>query len=322
MTPLSTARGTAVRIEIGGSAFAPDAVVVFDGQPLATTFVSAMSLTAELPADRASQPGFSPVVVQNGAATAAARSNASYFLVVPPAGWPEVLEYQPDHGVAGDTIRVVGFNLSDQSVRIADRAGQVAPAGRIGMVNGSNVVLETVEFSLPAVWQSGPITVTNALGGFRGRVFNLGRNLATLPGVVTSASSEYGEGWTIARGADNDLYTSWFPAAGDCISAGPATCSRVPFYQITFPSPQTVGRIALRGNREYTAGYDFLRARFEVLGAEGVVLWSGAYELPEPDRDIDVTLPAAVAEATGVRFVSERDESEDPGFGELEVFAP
>jgi hypothetical protein len=322
LSPLSSARGVAVRLQLGGSAFAPGAVVLFDGQPLATTFVSDTGLTAELPADRAMQPGFSPVVVQNGAAASADRSNASYFLVLPPNGWPEVLEYQPDNGVPGDTIRIVGFNLSDQAMRITDATGRMAPAGRIGTVNGSNVVLESLELTLPAVWQSGPITVTNALGSFRARVFNLGRNLAVMPGVEVTASSEYGEGWTIARGADNNLYTSWFPEAGDCVSAGPATCTRVPFYQVAFPTPQTVGRIALRGNREYTTGYDFLRARFEVLGAGGTVLWSGSYELPEPDRDLDITLPTPATNATAVRFTSERDESEDPGFGELEIFAP
>jgi hypothetical protein len=322
LTPLSAARGVAVRLELGGSAFAPDAVVLFDGQPLATTWVSETALAAQLPAERTMQPGFSPVAVRNGAAATAVRSNASNFLVTPPVGWPEVLEYQPDNGAPGDTIRIVGFNLSDQSVRITDATGRAASAGRIGTINGSGVILESVELTLPAQWQSGPITISNALGSFRAKVFNLGRNLATLPGVTATASSEYGEGWTIARGTDNDLYTSWFPAAGDCVSAGPATCTRVPFYQITFPAPQTVGRIALRGNREYTTGYDFLRARFEVLGAAGTPLWSASYELPEPDRDLDITLPMPIPNATAVRFTSERDESEDPGFGELEVFAP
>jgi hypothetical protein len=322
MAPLSAARGAAVRLELGGSAFAPDAVVLFDGQPLATTWVSDTTLTAQLPAERTTQPGFSPVLVQNGANASAARSNPSNFLVAPPVGWPEVLEYQPDNGAPGDTIRIVGFNLSDQSVRLTDATGRAAPPGRVGTVNGPGVILESLELTLPAQWQSGPITVTNALGSFRAKVFNLGRNLATLPGVTATASSEYGEGWTIARGTDNDLYTSWFPAAGDCVSAGPATCTRVPFYQITFPAPQTVGRIALRGNREYTTGYDFLRARFEVLGPGGAPLWSAAYELPEPDRDLDITLPTPIPNATAVRFTSERDESEDPGFGELEVFAP
>jgi hypothetical protein len=322
LTPLSAARGTAVRLMVGGSSFARDAVVLFEGQPLATTWTSETALQADLPAERTMQPGFAGVQVQNGAAATAERSNVSYFLVSPPQGWPEVVEYQPDHGVPGDTIKIVGFNLSDRILKIADGAGHMAPPGRIGTVAGSNVILESVEFVLPAVWQSGPMTITNASGAFRGKTFNLGRNLALLPGVKLSASSEYGEGWTIARGADNDLFTSWFPLSGHCVSAGPATCTQVPFYLITFPGPQTVGRIALRGNREYTSGYDFLRARFDLLDAAGVVLWTGSHELPEPDRDLDVKLPTPQANVTSVRFTSERDESEDPGFGELEVFGP
>jgi hypothetical protein len=95
----------------------------------------------------------------------------------------------------------------------------------------------------------------------------------------------------------------------------------VPFYQIRFAMPETVGRIALRGNREYESGYDFLRVRFDLLTAEGMVLWSRSFELPEPDRDLDIALPMPIARVTTVRFTSERDESEDPGFGELEVFA-
>jgi hypothetical protein len=53
-----------------------------------------------------------------------------------------------------------------------------------------------------------------------------------------------------------------------------------------------------------------------------MVLWSGASDLPQPNRDLDVTLPAPIAGALAVRFTSEKDESEDPGFGELEIFGP
>jgi hypothetical protein len=50
--------------------------------------------------------------------------------------------------------------------------------------------------------------------------------------------------------------------------------------------------------------------------------WAGDYDLPAPDRDLDVTLGTAVANARSVRFTSLADESSEPGFSELEVFGP
>ena len=41
-----------------------------------------------------------------------------------------------------------------------------------------------------------------------------------------------------------------------------------------------------------------------------------------PDRDIDITLPEPVSDALAVRFTSLADESDEPGFSELEVFGP
>ena len=70
-------------------------------------------------------------------------------------------------------------------------------------------------------------------------------------------------------GFDNNLQTSWFSAHGDC--ATQAGCTHVPTYQIDFATPQLVGRISMRGNREYATGYDFIAGRFELLGASGTV---------------------------------------------------
>jgi hypothetical protein len=138
---------------------------------------------------------------------------------------------------------------------------------------------------------------------------------------MRTASSEYGGTWTIARGADNNLVTSWFSANGDCANS-PTNCKTVPWYRLGFPEPQTIVRIAMRGNREYMSGYDFLRGRFDVLGANDAVLWSASYDLPEPDRDLDIVLPVPLTGVTAIKFTSERDESVEPGFGELEAFGP
>jgi hypothetical protein len=320
LSPATGARATAVTLQLSGAGFATSAVVLFDEQPVPTTRQSDQRLTAAVPATLTSDAGFHSVVVAGGGG--GPRSGVAYYAVATPPGWPEVVDFNPDSGVAGDKIRVVGFNLSAQALQVTDAAGRRAMSGRIGTVAGTNTLLETAEFTVPDGWQSGPMLVGNAAGSFRGKVFTVGKNLALLPGTKLTASSEYGGAWTIPLGADNDIFTSWFTAEGDCVSKGAPTCKTAPWFQITFPSPQTVGRLALRGNRAYTTGYDFLRARFEVLGPGDVVLWSAVHTLLEPDRDLDVVLPMAISGAIGVRFRSEGDESEDPGFGEFAVFGP
>jgi hypothetical protein len=326
ITPESSVRGVGVAITIAVSgAPAPSAVVWFDGQPVATSVVSGTSssqLTVTLSPAQTMLSGFHPLWIETRVDAASVRSGVSYFHVAAAPGAPEVLEFSPDSGLPGDKARLVGFNLTAGPLMIADGAGHTVAAGAIGTLNAANVVLETVELTVPPGWKSGQLTVTGAGGSFLAKAFTVGRNLTQLPGVVATASSDYGEPWTTPRGSDNDLFTSWFTASGNCVTSAAVACTAVPWYTVTFPSAQVVGRIAVRGSREYSAGYDFLRARLEVLGAGGVVLWSGASDLPQPNRDLDVTLPAPIAGAVAVRFTSEKDESEDPGFGELEIFGP
>jgi hypothetical protein len=80
-----------------------------------------------------------------------------------------------------------------------------------------------------------------------------------------------------------------------------------------------VSTIAIRGNRERASSYDFLRARIDIIGNAGV-LWTGSYDLPDPDRDLDISLPTSVAGATSVKFTSLADEGIEPGLSEIEVF--
>jgi hypothetical protein len=318
LAPATGARGREVTLGIEGSGFAAGAVVVFDGQELPASRASEVALSVVLPAALLADAGFHSVEV--APARGGPRSNRAYFNVAAPAGWPEVLDFNPDSGVAGDKIRVVGFNLSAEALQITDGAGHAAQTGRIGTQAGNGALLETAELTIPAGWQSGPMLVKGAAGTFRGKVFTVGKNLVLLPGTKVTASSEYGGEWTVLRGADNDIFSSWFTAAGDCVGNG--GCTMTPWFLVTFAAPQTVARIALRGNREYTTGYDFLRARFELLGEGDAVLSTTTHQLLEPDRDVDVTWAAPVAGVKAVRFRSEADESEDPGFGELAVFGP
>jgi hypothetical protein len=231
-----------------------------------------------------------------------------------------VADYSPDNGLPGDKVLVVGTDLMGPNLKITDPSGLTATPGMFGSTAWAGGTRQTVEITLPAGWTTGPITVAHDRGTYRGRIFNVGRNLAQQPGAMLSASSEYGGTWTIARGGDNQLVTSWFSKVGDCASL--PTCTSVPWYRVSFAAPTTVTRVAMRGNREYESGYDFLRGRFEVLGANNAVLWSASYDLPQPDRDLDIVLPTPIVNVTSVRFTSEKDESNEPGFAELEVFGP
>ena len=327
VAPGSAARGASLNLDVVGTGFAAGAVVVFGGFSLVTTRMSDTLLRAQVTAMRTNLAGQHAVWIENRtmpnvAVPASQRSNTIYFLITAPPGAPEVVDYSPDNAVVGGTAKIVGFNLSFETVRIVDQGGRMATVGAVGTLPRTNVILETVEFTVPAGFQTGPLTISNSLGMFRGKVFNVGRNLALGPTVQRTASSEYGGEWTITRGADNDLATSWFAAQGNCATAPPPMCMMPPWYMVTFPAPETVNRISMRGNREYANGYDFLRGKFEILGAGGAVLWMQSLDLPEPDRDLDVVIPMPVANATAVRFTSERDESVDPGFADLQVFGP
>jgi hypothetical protein len=99
------------------------------------------------------------------------------------------------------------------------------------------------------------------------------------------------------------------------------SCTTVPYFLITLAEDQAVARIAMRGNREYASGYDFIRGTFQLLDASGDAVWEGTYDLPAPDRDLDITLPDPVT-ARALRFESLEDESSEPGFAELELFGP
>jgi hypothetical protein len=281
---------------------------------LVTALNGADSLTAQVTAGMTGQAGSHAVWVGNAANRI---SNTLYVSLVIPVGAPEILDYSPDNGLTGDTITIIGNNLTAEAITITGPNNVAATPGATGTGTWLTGSVETAKFTIPANWQSGPIVVANSKGSSRGKIFNVGKNLAHMNGATVQTSSEYGTAWSKERGVDNDLSTSWFSALGDC--ATDTSCTSVPWIRVIFPSAQTVSRIALRGNREYPSGYDFLRANIDVVGDAGV-LWSGSYNLPNPDRDLDITLLVPVAGATSVKFTSLADEGREPGLAELEVF--
>ena len=275
--------------------------------------------------------GVLPVVVQNVPGDPRSSSEPLFLTVGPTDGGLSVIDFHPDHGEAGDTILVLGRNfngplaLTDGRVIVQSVDAGLAPRSWGDLTN-----VEVTAFVVPAAWSTGQVRVERLTGdGVRTGTFNVGSNLAQ--SATASASSEFSASWPVAQGHDGDLSTSWFTRDNDCASL--SFCTSVPFYVVAFDGPKRIGRIALRGNREFIDDYDFIAGRFEILGptsspdaGEGPdggsgrpVLWSRHVRLQNPRRDIDVRIPPPV-QGHAVRFVAEADESNTPGLAELEVF--
>lgn len=320
LTPLTVASGAAFELVVDGTGFADTATVFVDDVSVPTTVTSDTSLTAQVPASSTANAGSLYVYVENVPGDLTTRSTPLYVQVTPPPGAPLIYDYSPDNGLPGDTVLIIASGLAGETLTIEDADGNEILPGTIGTISWPTAgTVDTVSIVLPDDIATGPITVGNSLGSYRGKVFSVGMNLTRAAGTVVESSSEYNTtNWGRASGADNLLATSFFTVNGDC--ATNTTCTMVPWYQISFADPQSVSRIAMRGNREYASGYDFVRGTFELLDDGGDVVWDGDYELPGPDRDLDIVLPTPVSGVSSLRFTSLEDESTEPGFAELEVF--
>jgi hypothetical protein len=312
--------GTPVTLEVHGEGITAGWTIYFDGAPVATQLGQAADgpiATAPVAIPTAIATGQVPVWLSMGTLV----SNTVYFTVMPAAGSPSIVDYTPDNALPGTTISIVGSNLTVEPVTITDPLGRPIVVQTTGTTTWLGLSRDRVDVMIPADMPTGVLTASNSKGSFRGRVFNVGQNLSRLPIASATSSTQYNTtNWSTMSGWDNNLQTSWFSANGDCAST--PSCTRVPYYQIAFATPQTVARIAMRGNREYASGYDFVEGRFDILDGAGGVLWSEQRLLPDPDRDLDLLLSPPVANAAAVKFTSISDQSVEPGFSELEVFGP
>lgn len=320
ITPASLMAGAGATLAITGTGFEAGAVVVVDGVAQKTTVNAPTELEATVTSNITADAGSLAVYVENTPDDPATRSNVLYLLVEAEPGAPVIYDYSPDNGIVGDTVLIIASNLAGQTLQIEDAGGTALEPGPLATISWPTAgTVDTVEVVLPTGVTTGPITLTTALGSYKGKIFSVGRNLTRSAGTVVDSSTQYNDSnWGRASGADNKLATSFFTANGDC--ATDAGCTTVPWYRISFAGGQEVARIAMRGNREYASGYDFVRGRFEVLDASDAVLWKGTYDLPPPDRDLDIVLPRPVSGVRAVKFTSLEDESTEPGFSELEVF--
>jgi hypothetical protein len=320
LAPMEAAAGASVSLTVHGQGISAGWTVYFNGSAVPTT-VSAVGgetvATASFTIAQSVPTGRVPVWLASGSVT----SNTVYFTVTPAAGAPTIVDYTPDNALPGTKISIVGTNFTSLPLTITDPLGRPVAITDMGTTTWVGATVDRVDIVIPSDMPSGALTATNSKGSFRGRTFNVGMNLVRLPGAAATASTEFNTtNWSMMSGSDNNLQTSWFSAPGDC--ATEAGCTHVPSYKITFPSPQVVGRVSMRGNREYASGYDFIAGRFELLNASGATIWSADRLLPDPDRDLDILVSPPLSGVTAVRFTSTADESDEPGFSELEVFGP
>jgi hypothetical protein len=151
-----------------------------------------------------------------------------------------------------------------------------------------------------------PASTTSRLGDLGATSTTLG-NLSRALGVVLNPSTVF-PGFGPERAIDGNLNTSWFTVDADTN----------PFFEIILPGDATVTEIRMFGNRQFAEGFDFFAGIFQLLDEGGLVLFdSGVVDLPAPDRDLSIPIPAI----PGVRRVSFTGTDGDggEGFAELEV---
>jgi von Willebrand factor type A domain-containing protein/PKD domain-containing protein len=176
----------------------------------------------------------------------------------------------------------------------------------------------------PIVVPPGTSTVTTKLevasrllgggGSDQGPVTVQGNLALAIPGATARASSTFSSGFSPLRAIDGDLGTSWFTAVRDAANLGTS-----PYFEILLPVDATVTTLRMFGNRRFANGFDFFAGIFQLFDAGDQVLFdSGEVTLPAPNRDVELPIPN-VTGVRRVRFTATADESDDPGFAELEV---
>ena len=132
LAPTSTAPGgPAFTLTVSGTGFVPGAVVRWDGQPLATTFVSASRLTAAIPAADIATAQAGTITVRNPGVPV-----ASNFLYLPVAKPIPRMDYLNANG----SPLWLGHTGNDLNQPYSIAAGDFEP-GQPGLILGMNAVL-------------------------------------------------------------------------------------------------------------------------------------------------------------------------------------
>ena len=117
LSPSTVQANTAFTLTVNGTGFTNTSVVIFNGNPLSTNFVSATQLTVSITADQIAQPDPYTVVVAPSAALAS--QVLSNQLVLGVIALPAITSLSPSSIIAGSVgfpLTVNGSNLSPVSV--------------------------------------------------------------------------------------------------------------------------------------------------------------------------------------------------------------
>ena len=92
-------------------------------------------------------------------------------------------------------------------------------------------------------------------------------------------------------------------------------------YEVTFPVDRSVKAVEIRGNREFSVGYDIYRGRVQLLSVTNTVLYGYDILFPQPNADFLFALPAPML-ARKVRLTILSSQASGPGFSELSAWGP
>lgn len=326
--PAEVAFGSSFVLRVDALGLLPGARVLVDGVPVAPRAEEpglgadaaledgARSLYVSVRHTDVLASGALPIRIENAEGDLASRSEPVYLTVTPPAETPKIVDFSPDFGEPGDVVRVLGHFLP-ATLTLSDERGAEVRAEFDGLVVwGSEGGVEFAVFTVPPGWTSGQITIkANGAPPVRGPVFRVSRN-AALGADVRASSSIQDPPRPPARAVDGLLSQSWFTQEYDCVDD--PDCTGTPQLTVTLPQAVRIEHLAIRGNREYRGGFDFLRGRVEIVGSDGAVAFRRPTRHLLPNRDVEVDVPGVIGKT--VRFVSEGDESVNPGLAELEIF--
>lgn len=161
LSPSTVQAGVAFTLTVDGSGFDSGSVVIFNGNAVPTTFVSATQLTASISASAIAQPD--PYTVVVAPSLAAAGSTLSNQLILSVSALPSITGLTPSSVVAGSadfTLTVMGSNF---------------PQGAVVLFGGTALATTWVDnnqltATVPsgAVLNAGVVSVTVATGAVSG----------------------------------------------------------------------------------------------------------------------------------------------------------
>jgi outer membrane protein assembly factor BamB len=117
LIPATVQAGVAFTLTVNGSGFNSSSVVIFNGDPVPTTFVSVTQLTASISASAVAQPD--PYTVVVAPSLAGASSTLSNLLILSVSALPSITGLTPSSIVAGSadfTLTVMGNNFAPGAV--------------------------------------------------------------------------------------------------------------------------------------------------------------------------------------------------------------